>query len=57
MLLKVKQIVKRLKKGSSVHVAPVYAGSEKGSEYFRSYIRNLSLHFCKMLFLELEHTT
>jgi hypothetical protein len=38
-----------------VHEAPTCAGSEKGYDHFRSYIRSLLLHFCKRLFLRLEH--
>jgi hypothetical protein len=38
-----------------VHGAPTCAGSEKGSDHFRSYIRSLLLHFCKRLFSRLEH--
>jgi hypothetical protein len=45
------------KKGSPVHVAPTCTGSGEGSDDFRSYVRNLSLYFCKMLFPELELMT
>jgi hypothetical protein len=37
-------------KGSPVHVAPACARSGEGSNHFESYVRNLSLHFCKRLF-------
>jgi hypothetical protein len=33
-----------------VHVAPACAGSREGSDRFGSYVRSLSLHFCKRLF-------
>jgi hypothetical protein len=46
-----------LKKGSPVHVTPACAQSGEGSNHFGSYVRNLSLHFCKKLFLGLEPTT
>jgi hypothetical protein len=42
------------KKGSPVHVAPACKGSGEGSDDFRSYLHNLSQHFCKRMFLELE---
>jgi hypothetical protein len=45
------------KKGSPVHVAPACAGSGEGSDHFVSYVRSLSLHFCKRLFLGLEPMT
>jgi hypothetical protein len=44
-------------KGSLVHVAPACAGSREGSDHFGSYVRSLSLHFCKWLFLGLEPMT
>jgi hypothetical protein len=34
--------------------APTCAGSEEGSNHFGSYIHNISLYFCKRLFLGLE---
>jgi hypothetical protein len=34
-----------------MHVAPACAGFD----HFRSYVRSLSLHFCKRLFLGLTH--
>jgi hypothetical protein len=37
-----------------VYVAPAYIGSEKGSDHFVSYVRNIFLHFYERLFLELE---
>jgi hypothetical protein len=37
-----------------VHVAPSCVGSGEGSDHFGSYVRNLSLHFCKRLFPGLE---
>jgi hypothetical protein len=40
-----------------VHVAPACAGSREGSDYFGSYVRNISLHFCKRLFPGLEPIT
>jgi hypothetical protein len=40
-----------------VHVAPVCTGSGEGSDRFGSYVRSISLHFCKRLFLELEPMT
>jgi hypothetical protein len=40
-----------------VHVAPVCTMSEEGSDHFESYVRNLSLHFCKRLFPRLESMT
>jgi hypothetical protein len=43
------------KKGSSVHIAPACAGSEEGSDHFRSYVRSLSLYFCKRLLPGLDH--
>jgi hypothetical protein len=36
-----------------MHVAPACAGSN----YFGSYVRNLSLYFCQRLFLVLEPMT
>jgi hypothetical protein len=47
----------RIKKGSPVHVAPAYAGSEEGFDHFGPYVRILSLHFCKRMFLGLEPMT
>jgi hypothetical protein len=44
-------------KGSLVHVAPTCAGFGEGSDHFVSYIRSLSLHFCKRLFPGLEPMT
>jgi hypothetical protein len=44
-------------KGSLVHVAPACAGSKEGSDHFGSYVRSLSLHLCKWLFLGLEPMT
>jgi hypothetical protein len=40
-----------------MHVAPACAGSREGSDRFGSYVRSLSLHFCKSLFLGLEPMT
>ena len=45
------------KKGIPVHVAPAYAGSREGTDHFGSFVRSLSLHFCKRLFLGLELMT
>jgi hypothetical protein len=45
------------KKGSLVHVPPACAVFGDGSNNFGSYVRNLSLHFCKMLFSGLETMT
>jgi hypothetical protein len=45
------------KNGSPVHVAPACAGPGEGSNHFGSYVRNLSLHFCKRLFPGLEPMT
>jgi hypothetical protein len=42
------------KKGTPVHIAPACAVSGKGSNHFGSYVRSLSLHPCKRLFLGLE---
>jgi hypothetical protein len=47
----------KLFEGSPVHVAPAWARSEEGSDHFESYIRSISLHFCKRMFLGLEHMT
>jgi hypothetical protein len=44
-------------KGIPVHVAPTCAESGEGSDHFGSYVLNLSLHFCKRLFLGLEPMT
>jgi hypothetical protein len=41
-------------KGRPVHVAPFCAGFGEGFGHFGSYVRSLSLHFCKRLFLGLE---
>jgi hypothetical protein len=38
------------KKGSLVHIAPACTGSRERSDNFESYVRNISLHFCKRLF-------
>jgi hypothetical protein len=43
-------------KGNPVHVAPAWVGSREGSDHFRSYVRNLSLHFCKRLFNSHDHS-
>jgi hypothetical protein len=40
-----------------VHVALTYAGSREGSDHLGSYVCNISLHFCKGLFLGLEAMT
>ena len=45
------------KKGSPVHVAPACAGSGEGSDHFGSFVRIISLHFCKRLFPGLEPVT
>jgi hypothetical protein len=37
-------------KDSSVHIAPVCTGPRGGSGHFGSYVRSLSLHFCRRLF-------
>jgi hypothetical protein len=44
-------------KGSQVHIAPAYTGPEKGYDHFGSYVRNISLHFCKWLFPRFEPFT
>jgi hypothetical protein len=44
-------------KGSPVHVAPACASSGEGTDHFRSYVRSLSLHFCKRLIPRLEPIT
>jgi hypothetical protein len=44
-------------RGSSVHVAPAYAGSEKGSNHFGSYVCRLFLYFYKRLFAGPEPMT
>jgi hypothetical protein len=49
--------MKTIKKGSPVHVAPTCARSEEGYDHFGSYVRSLSLHFCKRLFPGLEPMT
>jgi hypothetical protein len=38
-----------------MHIDPACAGSGEG--HFGSYVRNISLHFCKRLFLGLEPMT
>jgi hypothetical protein len=45
------------KKGSPVYVAPACTEFGEGSDYFGSYVRSLSLHFCKRLFPGLEPMT
>jgi hypothetical protein len=40
-----------------MHVAPACVGSIEGSDHFGSYVRSLSLHFCKRLFPGLEPMT
>jgi hypothetical protein len=40
-----------------VHAAPACTGYREGSNHFGSYVHNLSLHFCKRLFLVLEPMT
>jgi hypothetical protein len=40
-----------------VHVALDCVGSGEGSDHFGSYVRSLSLHFCKRLFPGLEPMT
>jgi hypothetical protein len=42
---------------SPVHIVPACAVSWEGSDHFRSYVRNISLHFCKRLFRGLEPMT
>jgi hypothetical protein len=37
-----------------VHVAPACAGFGEWSDHFGSYVRSLSLHFCKSLFSGIE---
>jgi hypothetical protein len=37
-----------------VHAAHACAGPWEGSDHFGSYVRGLSLHFCKRLFLDFE---
>jgi hypothetical protein len=44
-------------KGSPEHVAPACARSKEGSDHFESYVRNISLYFCKRLFSGLEPMT
>jgi hypothetical protein len=44
-------------KGQPVHIDPPYEGPGEGPDHFGSYIRNISLHFCKRLFSELEPMT
>jgi hypothetical protein len=46
--------IRKTLKGNPVHVAPAWAW---WSDQFGSYVHNLSLHFCKRLFLELETIT
>jgi hypothetical protein len=41
-------------KGSLVHVAPAYTGSEEGYNYFGSYVPSFYMHFCKWLFPGLD---
>ena len=43
--------------GSPVHEAPACAGFGEGSDHFGSFVRSLSLHFCKRLFPGLEPVT
>jgi hypothetical protein len=45
------------KKGSPVHITPVCAGSEEGSDHFGSYVHSFSLYFYKRLFPGLEFMT
>jgi hypothetical protein len=40
-----------------VYVAPACAGFREGFDHCGSYVRSLSLHFCKRLFLGLELMT
>jgi hypothetical protein len=40
-----------------VHVTPACAESEEGSDHFGSYVRSISLHFCKRLFPGLERVS
>jgi hypothetical protein len=47
----------KVKKGSPVYVAPACAGSEERSDHFGSYVRSISLRFCKRLFPGLEPMT
>jgi hypothetical protein len=54
---KVSIYIRNCIKGSLVHVAPACAGSGEGSDHFGSYVRNISLHFCKRLFPGLELMT
>jgi hypothetical protein len=44
------KVIKIWIKGSPVHVAPTCIGSREASNHFGSYVRSLSLHFCKSLF-------
>jgi hypothetical protein len=43
--------------GSPVHVARACARSRKRSSHFESYVRSLSLYFCKRLFSGVEPMT
>jgi hypothetical protein len=45
------------KKGSLVHIAPACIGYGEGSDHFGSYVRSISLHFCKRLFSGFELMT
>jgi hypothetical protein len=40
-----------------MHVTPTCVGSGEGFDHFGSYVRSLSLHFCKRLFPGLEPMT
>jgi hypothetical protein len=40
-----------------MHVAPACTGYGEWSDHLRSYVRSLSLHFCKRLFQGLETMT
>jgi hypothetical protein len=40
-----------------MHVAPACIGPKEGFDHFGSNVRNLSLHFCKGLFLGLQPMT
>jgi hypothetical protein len=40
-----------------MHIAPAYAGPGEGYARFWSYVCNISLYFCKRLFLGLEPIT
>jgi hypothetical protein len=56
-LLVMRLLIFIIKNDSPVNVAPACAGSEEGSNQFRSYVCILSLHFCKRLFPEFEPMT